>query len=75
MERGWGQISIYSDEVFEESTNLPGTTRLIPNVLANETDPFFSWQFDPQYPCPTGCHRTGDGKSCQETEKSLDREL
>ncbi|KAE9374544.1 cytidine deaminase-like protein, partial [Stipitochalara longipes BDJ] len=51
VKKGWSQISIYSDEVFEESTNLPGVTRLIPDVLANETDPIFSWQFDSQYPC------------------------
>ncbi len=75
MEKGWGQISIYSEEVFEESTKLPGTTRLISDVLANETEPFFSWQFDHNYPCPEGCSRTGDEKSCQAIEKDDDREL
>lgn len=75
VEKGWGQILIYSDEVFEESTKLPSMTRLIPNVLANETDPFFSWQFDPQYPCPEGCHRSGDGKGCREIWGTTNREL
>jgi hypothetical protein len=75
VDKGWGQISIYSDEVFEESTRLPGMTRLISDVLANETDPLFSWQFDLKYPCPEGCGRTGDGKSCQEIEETIDREL
>jgi hypothetical protein len=75
VEKGWGQISIYSDEVFEESTKLPSITRLIRNVLANETDPFFSWQFNPQYSCPEGCTRTGDGKSCREVEEIVGWEL
>lgn len=74
VEKGWGQISIYSEEVFEESTKLPGMTRLVHNVLANETDPFFSWQFNRDYPCPEGCSRIGDGKFCQES-KQTDREL
>lgn len=64
VEKGWGQISISSDEVFEESMKLPGMTRLIPGVLANETDPYFSWQFNEAYPCPKGCGRTQDGKTC-----------
>ncbi len=75
VDKGWGQISIYSDEVFEKSTNLPGRTKLVPDVLANETDPFFSWQFNPQYSCPKGCVRTGEDKSCQEVEREFDREL
>jgi len=75
VEKGWGQISIYSEEVFEESTKLPGFTRLINNVLVNETDPFFSWQYDPSYPCPEGCGRTGGGNSCREIEKTIDEEL
>ncbi|KAH8794664.1 cytidine deaminase-like protein [Hyaloscypha finlandica] len=75
VEKGWGQISIYSDEVFEESKKLPSITRLIRNVLANETDPFFSWQFNPQSSCPEGCTRTGDGKSCREVEEIVGWEL
>lgn len=75
VEKGWGQISIYLDEVFEESTKLPSMTRLIPNVLANEMDPFFSWQFDLQYPCPEGCDRSGDGKGCLEIRGTTSLEL
>ncbi|TVY83930.1 tRNA-specific adenosine deaminase [Lachnellula suecica] len=59
--KGWGQISISTEEVFEESAELPGRTRLIGNVLANETDPYFSWQFDGDHPCPKGCGRKSDG--------------
>ena len=61
--------------MFEESGKLPSRTRLIPDVLANETDPYFSWQFAPSYPCPEGCGRTSDGKSCKVIERTGDREL
>jgi hypothetical protein len=39
-------------------------TRAIGDVLTNETDPFFSWQFDPTYPCPKGCVRSKSEMSC-----------
>ncbi|TVY22023.1 hypothetical protein LARI1_G000112 [Lachnellula arida] len=61
FEKGWGQISITADEVFAASRELPGRTRLIGGVLANETDPYFSWQFDGGYPCPKGCERKDEG--------------
>jgi tRNA(Arg) A34 adenosine deaminase TadA len=57
IEKGWGQICIGSMEVFQQSFDLSSTTRLIGNVLANETDPFFSGQYDPGYSCPRGCER------------------
>jgi tRNA(Arg) A34 adenosine deaminase TadA len=63
IEKGWGQIRISSMEVFRESFDLPNAARLIAEVLTNETDPYFLWQFDPDYPCPMGCVRTGG--SCQ----------
>ena len=75
LEKGWGQISISSEEVFEKSSKLPGVTRLLGDVLANETDPYFSWQFDTTYPCPPGCGRTGDGKSCAEVKGKTRDEL
>ncbi|KAL0564545.1 hypothetical protein V5O48_017501 [Marasmius crinis-equi] len=61
IEKGWGQIRIPSAEVFQQTFDLPHPSRLIGGVLANETDPFFSWQFDPDFPCPTGCGRV-DGR-------------
>lgn len=61
FEKGWGQISISSEEVFEKSEALPGHTSLIGELLANETDPYFSWQFDQSYACPEGCERKDDG--------------
>jgi tRNA(Arg) A34 adenosine deaminase TadA len=63
IEKGWGQIRISSMEVFKESFDLPNPARLIAEVLTNETDPYFLWQFDSDYPCPMGCVRTGG--SCQ----------
>ena len=63
FEKGWGQISISSKEVFEESLKLPGKTFLVADVLVNETDSLFSWQYDESYPCPAGCAREGE-KSC-----------
>lgn len=57
IKRGWGQIRIGSMEVFEQSFDLANPTRLIGEVLTNETDPYFFWQYDPDYPCPKGCER------------------
>lgn len=58
LEKGWSQIRISSAEVFRESYNLPSQSRLIAEVLTNETDPYFLWQYDPDYPCPAGCERS-----------------
>ena len=58
IEKGWGQIRIASIEVFRESFDLPNSARLIGEVLTNETDPYFAWQYDPAAPCPSGCGRT-----------------
>jgi tRNA(Arg) A34 adenosine deaminase TadA len=57
IEKGWGQIRISSLEVFKESFDLPHVSRLMGEVLTNETDPYFLWQYDPTYPCPSGCTR------------------
>jgi tRNA(Arg) A34 adenosine deaminase TadA len=65
MNRGFGQISIPSQEVFAESTKLPGETVLMADVLANETDPYFSWQFNHSYPCPKGCERGSGDNFCK----------
>ncbi|KAJ4153839.1 hypothetical protein LMH87_010309 [Akanthomyces muscarius] len=54
---GWAQIRISSMEVFRQSFDLASTTRLMGEVLANETDPYFLWQYDPDYRCPSGCAR------------------
>lgn len=61
IRKGWGQIRISSAEVFRESFDLPRPSRLIAEVLTNETDPYFLWQFDPEHPCPRGCQRAEGG--------------
>lgn len=65
---GWGQIRISSYDIFRESIDLPGRTSFMAEVLTNETDPFFLWQYDESYPCPGGCARTEDGSSCTAVE-------
>ncbi|KAJ8515871.1 hypothetical protein ONZ45_g6767 [Pleurotus djamor] len=63
IEQGWGQIRVSSVEVFRQSFDLSSQARLMGEVLTNETDPIFSWQFNPDAPCPAGCSRV-EG-SCQ----------
>ena len=63
IEAGWGQITISSYKIFSESWPLGTSTVFLGDVLMNETDPYFLWQFDPSYPCPSGCTRGGGG-SC-----------
>ncbi|KAJ4296910.1 hypothetical protein N0V90_006958 [Kalmusia sp. IMI 367209] len=67
IEKGWGQIRISSMEVFRESFDLGGATRLVGEVLTNETDIYFGWQYDPQAGCPEGCGRV-EG-SCKAVEE------
>lgn len=64
IEHGWGQIRIDSIDVFQASFDLPHQSRLMGNLLTNETDPYFLWQYNSSYPCPAGCSRTEDGTSC-----------
>jgi len=58
VEQGWTQIRISSVDVFRQSSDLGTQTRLIGNILTNETDPLFQWQFNSQSPCPRGCARS-----------------
>lgn len=57
IELGWGQIRIGSMEVFRESFDLGSNGRLIGEVLTNETDGLFSWQYGAMEGCPSGCER------------------
>ena len=59
--QGWGQIQIPSSEVFHRSTDLPSRTSLIGDVLTNETDPYFAWQYNTSSPCPATCKRDASG--------------
>ncbi|KAE8339201.1 hypothetical protein BDV24DRAFT_165578 [Aspergillus arachidicola] len=65
VRKGWSQIHISSLEVFQASLDLSPQTVLMGDVLVNETDPYFLWQYDPAYPCPDGCSRSGNGTSCR----------
>jgi tRNA(Arg) A34 adenosine deaminase TadA len=58
IEQGWGQIRMGSMEIFRQSFDLPTITRLMGEVLTNETDPYFLWQYNPDYECPEGCGRS-----------------
>ncbi|EOD53138.1 putative cytidine and deoxycytidylate deaminase zinc-binding region protein [Neofusicoccum parvum UCRNP2] len=58
VEQGWGQIRVSSLEIFQQSFDLPSQSRLIGELLTNETDPYFLWQYNPDYPCPSGCSRS-----------------
>ncbi|KAL0943595.1 cytidine and deoxycytidylate deaminase zinc-binding region [Colletotrichum truncatum] len=64
VDMGWGQITLSSREVFNQSSNLSRKTGLLGPVLTNETDGFFSWQFRPATPCPKGCSRSTDAGNC-----------
>lgn len=64
IQQGWSQIRIPSIEVVRESFDLPQSVRLMGQVLTNETDPLFTWQFNLDAPCPKGCHRSDDGSTC-----------
>ncbi|KAH6656199.1 cytidine deaminase-like protein [Truncatella angustata] len=61
VKSGWHQMNISSQEIFDRSNTLAHSTVLIGHVLANETDPYFRWQFAPGTPCPEGCSRLVDG--------------
>ncbi|KAE8150451.1 cytidine deaminase-like protein [Aspergillus avenaceus] len=65
VRNGWGQIRISSHEVFQASSDLSSSTRLIGGVLASETNPFFLWQFNSSYPCPGGCSRSEATGRCR----------
>ncbi|KAJ3943072.1 uncharacterized protein N0V96_007305 [Colletotrichum fioriniae] len=72
----WGDLSIYTNaescpmyDVFQQSRQLPGyQTSMIGQILTNETDPLFSWQYNASAPCPNECFRvpsaTRGGTTC-----------
>ncbi|KAK2054734.1 cytidine deaminase-like protein [Colletotrichum caudatum] len=55
---GWGVMTLSSYDVFQQSRQLPGyQTVMVGQILANETDPLFSWQYNASAPCPNDCYR------------------
>ncbi|KAI3543737.1 cytidine and deoxycytidylate deaminase zinc-binding region [Colletotrichum filicis] len=66
---GWGVMTLSSYDVFQQSRQLPGyQTSMIGQILTNETDPLFSWQYNASAPCPNDCFRvpsaTRGGTTC-----------
>jgi hypothetical protein len=62
-------MTLSSYDVFQQSRQLPGyQTIMLGQILTNETDPLFSWQYDESAPCPGICARvpasTGVGTTC-----------
>lgn len=65
VENGWPQMSITSRELFQRSGMVEPSTAIVTDVLHDETDALFEWQFDSRAPCPVGCSRaTGGGETC-----------
>lgn len=55
---GWGVITMSSYDVFQQTRQLPGyQTIMLGQILTNETDPLFNWQYNESYPCPNGCKK------------------
>ncbi|KIP11979.1 hypothetical protein PHLGIDRAFT_510279 [Phlebiopsis gigantea 11061_1 CR5-6] len=54
----WSQITLSSYNIFQQSVLLGTSTQFVGNILGNETDPMFAWQFDESAPCPSSCVRT-----------------
>ncbi|KAI0773768.1 cytidine deaminase-like protein [Fomes fomentarius] len=65
IEQGWDQIRVPSIDIFRQSFDLPNPVKLIGEVLTNETDPLFFWQFNPNFACPAGCARANNTGTCQ----------
>ncbi|KAI0723473.1 cytidine deaminase-like protein [Earliella scabrosa] len=65
VQQGWGQIRVSSIDIVRQSFDLPTPVRLLGEVLTNETDPLFFWQFNPDFPCPGGCARANNSGTCR----------
>ena len=53
MTDGRNQILISSAQVLEKSYLIPTSTLMLGNILTEETDILFSWQFNQSAPCRT----------------------
>jgi len=44
---GWGVITLSSYDIFQQTRQLPGfQTSMLGQILTNETNPLFSWQYN-----------------------------
>ncbi|KIX93552.1 uncharacterized protein Z520_10730 [Fonsecaea multimorphosa CBS 102226] len=68
---GWPQIVIRSREIFARSVGRLSVhrTRIIGDLLANETEGLFKWQFDANGCCPGGCEKDGSGGCVMKSTK------
>ena len=69
IDYGWPQINITSREVFARSLGLPKRTRMVRDLLRDETDGLFGWQYR-DGECPNGCGRKGT--RCMKLEEDED---
>ncbi|KAI1614986.1 cytidine deaminase-like protein [Exophiala viscosa] len=69
LAHGWPQIDLPSKEIFARSLGREVRTRIVPQVLANETEGLFVWQFG-DGACPASCVKEQDERGwCVEGEK------
>jgi len=73
----WNQIGVFDDQIQQSSNEcvfgdptVPTSyqTRLIKDVLNDVLIPYFSWQFFPANPCPSGCHRDLVSGGCTDND-------
>ncbi|OAA43702.1 nucleoside deaminase [Metarhizium rileyi] len=55
----WTLMTLSAEELFKYTTDMRTKTAIIPDILANETDPYFTWQYTNGSECPPGCERQG----------------
>jgi tRNA(Arg) A34 adenosine deaminase TadA len=55
---GWGQITIPSQYIVEQSWILGTGVTVMGSVGTDFTDPLFEWQYQESVGCPAGCGRT-----------------
>ncbi|KAK2612703.1 hypothetical protein QQS21_001320 [Conoideocrella luteorostrata] len=72
-ERGWTQMSLTSEELFSYTSSLRTKTMILGKVLSNETDAYFSWQFNVTADCPSGCERVN--RDCRPIEDAARDEV
>jgi tRNA(Arg) A34 adenosine deaminase TadA len=67
---GWGQILVSSQNIVSASWALGTSVTVMGSVGTEFTNPLFSWQFQEDVTCPSGCRRmksTGRGTTtCSE---------
>jgi hypothetical protein len=65
---GWPQIALRTKEIFGISDGVLGTsTLLVENVLEDESEKYFGWQYT-DGKCPEGCERGGEDGWCLPVE-------